>query len=156
MKKEGPIFIRFTMEQITLRFERKTLKFFSGYIFFEKDFSKSLPQFSAKHQCAPLGTISGCLEHREVLYQDVWKPKFPRKSQNFRKILKFGRHEPSSIFRSGCEPSNIFRSYVLPAFQNTKEHHQTPFLCIKRVPNVPLGDLENPGKIENCLKFLKS
>ena len=30
MKKEGPIFIRFTMEQITLRFERKTLKDMKG------------------------------------------------------------------------------------------------------------------------------
>ena len=36
MKKEGPIFIRFTMEQITLRFERKTLKDMKG------DFTKEL------------------------------------------------------------------------------------------------------------------
>ena len=127
-------------------------RFVSRY-FLRKFFQNPSPQFSAKHQCAPLGTISGCLDHREVLYQDVWKPKFPRKSQIFRKILKFGRHEPSNIFRSGCEPSNIFRSYVLPAFQNTKEHHQSPFLCIKRVPNVPLGDLEKPGKFWKFLKF---
>ena len=140
------------------KFEGKNNRDFGVFLRYKKNekvFSKFLALFSAKHQCAPLGTISGCLEHREVWCQDVWKPKFPRKSQNFRKILKFGRHEPSSIFRSGCEPSNIFRSYVLPAFQNTKERRQTPFLCIKRVPNVSLSNLENPGNFWNFQKFLK-